>query len=203
MSGRPDRRRVGLTALEAVLALTILGIISFKAASLMQTAGRDSATDVDAVILEDRAQLVLDQIARSIMNADRETLTPSAVAPATSSEMSYKLNLGVQDGEVVWSDTETYGLENPESQVFWNRTPDVGPELRLVLTRLASPYLEGEIPNGMDDNGNGLIDESGLSFVVDRNAVTIRLTLNRVTNDGRTLTATVETTVTCRNLPEE
>ena len=85
--------------------------------------------------------------------------------------------------------------------MFWSRNPETNEEVRVVWTSLVSPYLEGEIPNGMDDNGNGLIDEKGLSFVVDRNAVTIRLTLDQLV-DGRMVTKTVQTTVTCRNQVE-
>ncbi len=58
-----------------------------------------------------------------------------------------------------------------------------------------APFLEGEIPNGMDDNGNGLIDERGLSFTFDRHSVRIRLT-TQARVDGELRVQTVETTVT-------
>ena len=73
----------------------------------------------------------------------------------------------------------------------------------LVAQRTGAPFLAGELPNGMDDNGNGLIDEKGLSFVVDRDSVTIRLTLERVSNDGSVISKTVQSTVTCRNLARD
>ena len=55
------------------------------------------------------------------------------------------------------------------------------------------------MPNGVDDNGNGLIDEQGLAFTIFRNTVTIRLSLLRLSADGQPIEKTVETTVTCRN----
>ena len=153
--------------------------------------------------MEDRAHLVLEKIAKAIMGSDRETLFPDAEAPLSTDDIQYRINLGVQDGEVVWSDTEMVGLEDLENEIFWSRMPEEGAEQRVVWTRMARPFLEGEIPNGMDDNGNGLIDEKGLSFTIDRNAVTIRLTLDRLTAGGGTVSSTVETTVTCRNLAPE
>ena len=115
-------------------------------------------------------------------------------------KMRYQVNLGIQDGAVVWSDPEQIAMNEDDLEVFWRQNPDAEEERRVVWTRLVSPYLEGELPNGMDDNGNGLIDEEGLSFTVDRNSVTIRITLQRQTADGELTTKTMETVVTCRNL---
>ena len=69
----------------------------------------------------------------------------------------------------------------------------------MVWSNLVRPFLEGELQNGIDDNGNGLIDEKGLSFVVWKNSVTIRLTLGRQVEGGDWINETVVTTVTCRN----
>jgi hypothetical protein len=137
------------------------------------------------------------------MSSSRDTLAPAAEAPLSTDELTFRMHLGVEDGEVVWSDVEKIGLESLDNEAFWSRTPEAGPEQRVVLTKLVRPYLEGELPNGMDDNGNGLIDEKGLSFVVDRNAVHIRITLERVDAEGRLVTQTAGTTVTCRNLEPE
>jgi hypothetical protein len=59
--------------------------------------------------------------------------------------------------------------------------------------------MEGELANGIDDNGNGVIDEKGLCFVVEGNRVTIRLTIDKPGPDGKHYRRTLETTVTCRN----
>ena len=60
--------------------------------------------------------------------------------------------------------------------------------------RLA-PYHHGELPNGMDDNGNGLIDERGLAFVVhDDHCIHVLVTLERELK-GETLQACAGTWV--------
>jgi len=193
--------RLGLTALELLMALVLLAIVSVKAYGAMNAAGQSNAQATREVVLEDQARRVLRQIAYAVMGANRETLVPNFEQPFSAHDLQFQVHLGIQDGEVVWSDPEQVALEELDHEVFWSQNPGAETERRVVWTRLVAPFLEGELPNGMDDNGNGLIDEKGLSFVVDRDAVTIRLTLERVTGD-ETIVNTVQTTVTCRNLPE-
>ena len=51
----------------------------------------------------------------------------------------------------------------------------------------------------MDDNGNGLVDESGLSFDIDKERMNIWLTLERQAADGAMLTRTIGRTIAFRN----
>jgi hypothetical protein len=196
----PRHDRAGLSLLEILLAAALLGILVQRGFTVMNSATRVSNEETSVLLLEERAQLVLQRIANAIMGSNRETLIPDHEQPLSTDDIQYRIHLGVQDGEVVWSDPEMIGLEDLDNEVFWTRLEDGGPNQRVVWTNLVRPFLEGEIPNGMDDNGNGIIDEKGLSFTVDRNAVTIRMTLDRLTASGRPITTTVETTVTCRNL---
>lgn len=192
-----------MTLLEILLAVSLLTILIFKGLSVLNSAAESSQETSATLLIEERGQIVLERIAKAIMSSSRESLAPAAEAPLSTDELHYQMNLGIQDGEVLWSDPESIGLEEIDNEIYWTQAPEAGPEQRVVLTRLVRPFLEGELPNGMDDNGNGLIDEKGLSFVVDRNAVHIRLTLERVDGDGKLQTHSVETTVTCRNpLPE-
>mgnify|MGYP000916787162 FL=1 len=68
-----------------------------------------------------------------------------------------------------------------------------------MWTRASAKFLEGEISNGIDDNGNGLIDERGLSFEVQGKMVVIRITIEKPGPEGTLSTKTLETRVTCRN----
>lgn len=192
--------RSGFTVVELVLAMTLLAILSMKVHTAMSAANRAHDESTRRVLLEDQAARVLEQIALAVMGASRETLVPDTGSPLSMSDLRFQVNLGVQDGEVIWSDPERIALDEPRRQIFWSARPGANDEQRMVWTNIATPFLEGEIPNGQDDNGNGLIDEKGLCFEVDRNAVCIRLTLERLSDEGEVLTETVQTTVTCRNL---
>jgi hypothetical protein len=73
-----------------------------------------------------------------------------------------------------------------------------------VWSTAVAALLEGELANGLDDNGNGLIDEPGLAFTVDGNDVTVLLTLEREVRGGRSIARTFTSTVRCRQFdPEE
>ena len=194
--------RAGLSILELMMGLTLLSIVFFKAHGALTATNEHERQATREVVLEDQARHVLRQIAFAVMGANRETLIPDAEAPLSVEDLRFQVNLGIQNGEVVWSDPEMVAMDENELRVYWSQNPDTENERRVVWTSLVAPFMEGELPNGMDDNGNGLIDEKGLSFVVDRNAVSIRLTLERLYENGDTVTETVETTVTCRNLPD-
>lgn len=190
----------GFTVIEIMLTVTLLAILTLKVHGAVSTAHQANSEATRRVIVEDQARRVLRQIATAVMGANRETLLPDTGAPLSMSDLRFQVNLGVEQGEAVWSDPERIALSEGERTVFWSDRVDMESERRVVWSNIATPFLEGELPNGMDDNGNGLIDEKGLCFDVDRNAVTIRLTLERVTSDGEVVTETVSTTVTCRNL---
>ena len=134
-----------------------------------------------------------------LRGGSRETLFPDPATPIDSSEIRYQVSLGFQDGEVVWSDPEKIGLDQGGSQVVYKKNPDTPEETRSVWCKLVRPFFGGESSNGVDDNGNGLVDEKGLSFTLQGDQVKIRLTLERQQSKGPALIKTVETTVTIRN----
>jgi len=169
-----------------------------KTALVMRVASKASNDDASAIVLDDQARATLDRIAYAIIGSDRETILPVESQPLWSDFVRYRVSLGVQDGELVWDDPERIGLSG-DDQVVWSANPDLPGERSVVWSRLVGGLLEGELPNGVDDNGNGLVDEEGLSFVVGGDQVEILLTLERVLHDGTRVTRTVQTTVTCRN----
>ena len=197
------RPRGGFTLLELMLGISLLTIIGYKAYGALNTIHETVEREDTEIALEDQARRVLKQIAYEVMGANRETLNPDSPAPGGTERLRYQVNLGIQDGEVVWGDPEQLHLSEQDQQVVWSENPETERERRVVWSSLVAPYLAGEIPDGMDNNDNGLIDEKGLSFVMNNNSVTVRMTLERINPEGEAVTKTVETTVTCRNLPTE
>jgi prepilin-type N-terminal cleavage/methylation domain-containing protein len=192
-------RAGGFTLLELILSLSLLGILVFKASVAISTAAKFTSEGTSALVLEDQARLTLDRIAYAIMGSDRDTLIPEPEAPLYSEQLDFRTSLGIQNGQVVWDDPERIGLGAQKNQLTWFENPETLQERRIVWSNGVRPFLEGEIPNGVDDNGNGLVDEKGLSFVIFKNMVTIRLTLGRQIAGGTWVDKTVETKVTCRN----
>ena len=194
------RSETGLSTPELIIAMALFAIVSVKAVMVMNSANEAYEDDTNAMSLEDQARRTLDQISYAIMGADRDTLFPDPSSPIFTTELQYFLNLGVDaDGEIIFDDPEKISLSADETQVIWRKNPDAPDERRVAWCNIVRPFLEGELFNAVDDNGNGIIDEKGLSFVVRKDAVTVRLCLERLTSGGETTTQAVETVVTIRN----
>lgn len=194
------RARRGFTLVEGLISITLLGLVFANVTMVLRMSSKTEGQDSSRLMLEDQARRVLDRIAFAVMGSDRESLFPDPASPTYSEELRYSVSLGVQDGEVVWSDPERIGLgQEDQAQLVWSENPDEEDERRVVWCNVIRPFLEGEVPNGVDDNGNGVIDERGLSFTLQGEMVSIRLCLERALSDGTVVTQTVETIVTCRN----
>jgi type II secretory pathway pseudopilin PulG len=201
MRPAPRSSTAGWTLIEVVIAATLVVGVCTKAAFVMNAALGLASDETASMHYEDQARRVMERISLAVMGSDRGTLFPE-LEELHSTSIKYKFSLGLEDGEIVWSAPEEISLAagaGGESLVQWRENPDAAEERKVVWTSLVSPLLEGETVNGVDDNGNGLIDEDGLSFVLDGNRVVIRLTLRRPEVNARTVQETVESIVYCRN----
>lgn len=193
------RLRAGFTLLEMMLVIGLLAIVLVKLTMVMEGASSSQRRETAAMALEDNARRVLDRIGYALMGAIRDQLLPDNEIPLDHDGLTYFVSLGVQDGKLVVGDPERIGLSADQTQVVWSKNPATPAERRVAWCNSVRALLEEELGNGLDDNTNGLTDEKGLSFAIDGDTITIRLTLEQPTKDGTFLTRTVETTVTCRN----
>ncbi|MFN0206957.1 MAG: hypothetical protein ACKVS6_11700 [Planctomycetota bacterium] len=150
-------------------------------------------------VVDEQADLSMDRITRAIMSSSETDLNPIKKAPLNTPTLEYQTCLGYQDGQPVWGDKERIKYVEEQGSIIWSQNWDM-PEARTVVwTNWVPTSLEGESPNGLDDNGNGLVDEQGLSFDSVGPKVNIRMTLKRTDPHGRVYKATLNNTVTCRN----
>jgi len=191
--------RAGFTVVETVIALALVGLVLTKLMLVVDEARRAHEDESVTMVLDDQAMELIDRISFAIIGSARERLEPTQFAPWTSERIKYEVSLGVEDGEVVWSDPEVIGLEQETGQIYWNQNEGEVNERRIIWANTVSQMLEDELLNGVDDNGNDLADELGLSFVLDGDSVTIRLSLEKERSKGNKVQVTKETTVTCRN----
>ena len=197
---RVRRRSAGFSLIEAMIALVLLGVVVTKLTIVIGEARNTQSRESSHLILEDRARQVLDRISYAIMGSDAQSLIPDTEFPAHHSELRYRVSMGVEDGAVVWSDPEIIGLSPLDpNQIYWGTNVGEANERIIVWCNVVSDLLEDEFANGMDDNANGLADEDGLTFVLDRSSVTIRITLRGEDDSGNEIRHTVQTMVTCRN----
>jgi prepilin-type N-terminal cleavage/methylation domain-containing protein len=194
------RQRAGFTLIEIIVAVALCSLILGNVLLVLsdtreRLAIQDVSKDVDA-----EARRSLDRIAVQIMGAVRQQLYTQVSAPLSADSINYTSVIGVQNGEPVVSPLQRIAMTTePTSAVSWYQNPGDANEKHIVWTRDLRGYCQGEIPNGIDDNHNGLVDEKGLSFEVDGPMVRITLTIERPGPDGKPVTKTLETRVTCRN----
>jgi len=193
------RDRRGFTMVEMLIVLVLATLLIAKIVLLLQMQENGQSRTFSKIAVEDNARRVMDQIHYAIAGASSERLNPEAEAPFFSSELNFEVSLGVVDGEVVWGDPEWLGLTGAEGQLAWKERPDQPDERRVVWCNAVRSFLAGELMNGVDDNGNGLVDEKGLAISVKDSRVTVRLTLERKDTKGQPVASTLTQTVTCRN----
>lgn len=189
----------GFTLVELLIAMTLTGLLLTKLALVMDEARNAHQVESLSIMLEDQALDLIDKIAYAIVGSSAESLDPLAIAPFGAATIRYQISLGVEEGKTVWSDPEVIGMNEENGQVYWGQNVGEINERVVVWANTVSEMLEDELLNGVDDNGNDLADELGLAFVLDQRSVTIRLSLERMRDDGKKIQVTKETTVTCRN----
>jgi prepilin-type N-terminal cleavage/methylation domain-containing protein len=196
---RPRSRRAGFTLLEALIALTVVGLVLGNIVLVMRSSSEAYDEETSKASLELQLDQTLDRIVLALMAASAESLDPGAANPAFHDRMEYMQSLGVNDGELVFGAPERIEFRLQGGEVVWLERPGEPGERAATWSRWVRPFLEGEVPNGIDDNGNGLIDESGLSFVIEGTQVTVMLSLERSDARGRSAVYSRSAIVHCRN----
>jgi type II secretory pathway pseudopilin PulG len=214
IAGIPGRARArrGLTLVETVVSAAVAALL-FSAVGVAVVRANRTFKAAEAVGETERlAERSLQRIAREFRDVVREDVTASAALDS----IQYR-RIEAIDGETVTkTPLRRVRLEidpnDPDDGVDNDRDGRVD-ERRVVLSTDTSvaggvvlvenvrELLEGELANGLDDNGNGLIDEPGFcaTYDVASGVVTLRLTIERTAPEGAAVTRTTETAMRLRN----
>lgn len=214
---RSVRARAGFTLVETMIATTVLAIV-LGAVGLTVLHGKENFRQgVSVAVLEARAQRILDRIVEELRYAGRNSLPIVPDLPSGSSSIEFRVCEGYDSAATIWSNRMSLarvpdprdpedGIDNDndgvvdEGQIILTRNLGEFDELDVVIGSGVRRLLEGEVANVADDNGNGLTDEPGLSFLFEgTSSLTIRLSLEAVDPRGQPLVRTVQTSVNLRN----
>jgi prepilin-type N-terminal cleavage/methylation domain-containing protein len=192
--------RAGFTLIEVLVTVSLLSLVGANVYMVLADSSRAYEAQTITADTELQVRRTLDRIALAIMGSSADTLWTVEEAPHSAHALNFESNLGMQDGEPVWSEPQQIALINEGTRnVAWFENPDMANQRKVVWNKYVAEFAAGETPNGLDDNGNGLIDELGLSFDKQGNSVIIRLTIQRQGPGGKWVTRELFTTVTCRN----
>lgn len=181
----------------ALLALVVGNVFTILSKSTDVAVQHKQDHDVD-----DQARRLLDRIANEVIGAHASSLEFAGHAPFAESSLKYETYLGLEDGVASISDPKQIDLAYEDGWMLAYRDKPGEPgERRVVWSKWVPELFEGEglAFDGDDDNGNGLIDEPGLSFVQEGRIVRIYLTIKRQASDGQVTTRTLTAEVTVRN----
>lgn len=128
------RGRRGFTLLEVVLSLGLLVLVMGGVMQVTLTSQGAVRESMAQVRLLQRSRRAVDTMVAEVSSAGRGTITPALLAPLGGSTIDFQKSEGYAGGAVQWSPVVRYAFE----------------------------YAPGEVDNGLDDNGNGLVDEGAL-----------------------------------------
>ncbi|MFT5049682.1 MAG: hypothetical protein ACI8QZ_001075 [Chlamydiales bacterium] len=194
-----QRSNAGFTLLEVTISGTILALVMLNISMVTKTGSAAYQAGIFESALEDEASQTMDRITLAVMSSSEDAIDPVPIAPANAWNIDYEVSLGIQAGELVLDDPERIELVTGTGQVLWKKNPDLPEQRSLVWSKSVPDNFGDELPNGIDDNGNGLIDERGLSFDMIGSKIIVRLQLMRADPDGVTRQTAKVANVTCRN----
>jgi prepilin-type N-terminal cleavage/methylation domain-containing protein len=145
------RYRRGFTLIEVLVSATVLAVTLGSVTLSMRQGAASWQANLAAGSLDSKTELTLDRITRYLESASGKSLRPDLSATPFSSWVDFQETTGYRDGTRFLSEARRIELE-------------LGP---------------GELDNGLDDNGNGLVDECRVVLIQDLDGDQIRVVIAR------------------------
>ncbi len=199
--------RRGFTLLEMAVALVLFALVIGNVYTILGGTSKAMGERSASFEADTQARRALDRIALAIVGSFEDSIYDTSETPNSQAQINYVEYLGMTDtdgdgtSEHVYSDPMRIALtDDAGGEVTWFESPGGEAEKRVIWVKDVPPFAIGEIgANGIDDNGNGLIDEHGLALVKEGRSVRITISLRRSDGAGGFLERELSTTVTCRN----
>ena len=123
-----------MTLIELVIAMAMLGTFLGSLVLVLDRGSDAARAGMARQSVDGLARRTLDRMAAELVGAVADTLTPSASAPYGSSTLAFQRIGAYADGALQWGELVTFALA----------------------------LDDGELDDGKDNNGNGLVDERKL-----------------------------------------
>jgi prepilin-type N-terminal cleavage/methylation domain-containing protein len=175
------RRQAGFTLVELMLVMGVLGLV-FGAMGTFQARSQQAAdAGIARAETEARARRVLARVVDELSGVAQSRLVPDPTGLFGCSDVRFQRPTGVADGSVTWSVQARLQLvpdpERPDVRTLVY-VPNTSGSKVIVLCKGVTPFGLGEQSNGVDDDGDGQVDEAGFSIQRVGDLLTIQLTLD-------------------------
>lgn len=136
------RGRRGFTSVEVLISTAILGMLMGGVSLIMQRSlGAYREAQVSAE-LEGRLRRALDRVATELVSTGEDVIAPDPSGDYGASSLEFRRAIGLTGDVVDWGSKTSVGFQ----------------------------YEAGEIDDGVDNNGNGLVDEGVLVLTLNVDA---------------------------------
>jgi len=129
----------GFTVVELAIAVVLSGLMLGAIAMIFDSNRRALRAGATADNLEEQAYATVQKLRTILAPSGKSAISPMPIAPLHTSTIQFQRGVDIVNAELVWSPPE-----------------------RLVLE-----YSPGETDNGVDDDGNGLVDECRIVWIQD------------------------------------
>jgi prepilin-type N-terminal cleavage/methylation domain-containing protein len=193
------RSRAGFTLLEILITVTLTGLLMASLTSAFRSTGDTIRTVTSSMNLQVQGNRAIRQIRDGLRWADGTSLSVVPAPPFFATEVAFVKNQGFQDTSTTTSAPVRIRFDPDLGEVVWTENPDLALERQLDRIRFVAPLQAGETANGLDDNGNGLVDEPGFCVTQEGDVLTLNLTLQGTDESGAMHTRSFSTRIHCRN----
>jgi len=138
-SDRKGNRQSGFSLVEVMVVVALLAVVLGSVAIVGSASDKAYETGTIESHLESRVAIAMDRVVDELRIAGVDTITPDPIQGVGASEVRYVQATGMTNGQIDWTPLRSLRLE-----------PEVG-----------------ELDDGVDNNGNGLIDEGRIVLIED------------------------------------
>ncbi len=210
----PHVGREGFSLFEVLISITLVASLLTAVFRLANSSQQIADSSAKLSEIQSDLSVALERIQLVVRPAGRSTITPAN--PSGASQVSFQEAIGFANDAVQFGETMQLvlrpeeadpvdGIDNDgdgrvdEGELVYIQGLGTSAEKQQVLCKGVSRLAQGELPNGSDDNQNGLLDEPGFSIEQEGEVLIFRLTLEVVTDEGILLQQTRETAIRPRN----
>jgi hypothetical protein len=210
--------RGGFSLVELIIALTLLVLVLGLPAMILRSSSMAYSTGTSTGEIDLSSRRSLDLLASRLVSSALGRIPAAAAGPdVPHTAVTFQVATGFDGDATVWAPDERIALEPEpgeavdgadndgdglvdEHRIVLIRDLGLATERTTVVCRRVARSLEGELPgNGLDDNGNGFVDEGGLLIAFDGERVLLALTLERRDAFRAPIVSTAQRTIALRN----